>query len=330
MPSSTNSFCGYGEPVPLEPIDLRDLCIIIQFLLIEVNLCVSVPDTAKYVSSKTRLAYNRVKYLLELNTRIKRVGLIRYYDQTVHWNTGISWRFYFEGCKSIHDCYEAVMEFIYNNNSWQDPQYKSGTGSSVEVCRGWISLIISKQKELGLTIWVDLCCGQYRPEVSGVIAEQFKYYLGMDISPNIIEENEAKFPELSFRQTELTEEKVGPILDEEKIDKPVLVTIKHALQHMDKATQRSVLEMILNTFPVGSVLVFTTFAPSILDGKVFNILPGGTICNCSLELIKHLLEEGVIFENCTFPLPDAEYVRGDGTCAVILMITAGRKFKGVN
>ena len=326
MPSSTKSFCGKGKPVKLKFKDLIGICTITQFLLEGDNLCVS-GDTVDYVSRETKLAPGRVEYLLRLNTRIKRVGLIRYDRQIVHWNPGLSGTLYFRGCKSLHDCYLAVMNYVYSKNVWRDNECKSGTGSSVEVCGEWIDTIISKQKELGLTTWVDLCCGQFRTEVAGVIAEHFNAFLGLDISSNIIKENKKKFPGRHFRQTEVTEEKIGSILEEKKITQPVLVTIKHALQHMDKATQRRVLMMVLKTFPVGSVLVFTTFAPSVLDGKFFDNIPGGTICNCSFNLIdRSLLEKGVTFENCTFPLPDAEYVRGDGTCAVVLQITKKRKF----
>lgn len=321
----TRSFCGTGKPVFLSTRDVEDLKQILLVLLKDTNLCVSV-NTATHLSTLTDLSTGRLNYLLRLCKKIAKSGIVYLDGQYVHWNTGLTRDLYFNQCNSLNDCYLATMNYFYKQNVWRDNECKSGTGSSVEVCGGWINTITSIQKKLGFSTWVDLCCGQFRLDVAGVITPYFDAYLGMDISSKIIGENKAKLPNLRFRDTKLTKEKVSQILEDEKITKPVFITIKHALQHMDKATQTFVLWMCLKTFPVGSVLVFTTFKPSVLDEDGFDIVPGGTIGNCSLNLLENFLVDGVNFANCSRPLPDAEYVRGDGTCAVVLQITSERKF----
>lgn len=330
MSLSTSTFCGTGKAVELTSEDAKELSVVLHLLLEGNNLCIS-GKTARYVSNRTKLSVIRIQNLLNLCKKIIHSGLILYKGQNVHWNPGLSRFLYFDNCNSLNDCYLEAMNYIYQQNIWRDSECKSGTGSGAMASGGWINTITTLQKKLRFSTWVDLCCGQFRLDVAGVIAPYFDAYLGMDISSNIIRENKEKFSDLLFRQTELTKAKISQTLDEEKITQPALITIKHALQHMDKTSQLKVLEMVLKTFPMGSVLVFTTFALSVLDEDVFDIIPGGTISNCSFKLLERngLLVDG-IFANCSIPLPDAEYVRGDGTCAVVLQITAQRKFAPLN
>ena len=93
------------------------------------------------------------------------------------------------------------FERIYSTNLWSDPQTRSGTGSSLESTRVLREKLPGALRALGTRVVLDAPCGDFtwmaHVDLSGIS------YIGADIVPSIIAENERLFASASRRFVEL-------------------------------------------------------------------------------------------------------------------------------
>ncbi|HEX6627423.1 MAG TPA: class I SAM-dependent methyltransferase [Gemmatimonadaceae bacterium] len=89
------------------------------------------------------------------------------------------------------------FERIYSTNLWSDPETRSGTGSSLDSTRVLREKLPAALRQLGARVLLDAPCGDFtwmdRVDLSGVS------YIGADIVPSIIAENERRFASESRR-----------------------------------------------------------------------------------------------------------------------------------
>lgn len=93
------------------------------------------------------------------------------------------------------------FERIYSTNLWSDPETRSGTGSSLDSTRVLREKLPAALRKLGTRVLLDAPCGDFtwmdRVDLSGIS------YVGADIVPSIIAENERRFASESRRFVEL-------------------------------------------------------------------------------------------------------------------------------
>lgn len=93
------------------------------------------------------------------------------------------------------------FERIYSTNLWSDPETRSGTGSSLDSTRVLREKLPAALRQLGTRVLVDAPCGDFtwmdRVDLGGI------RYIGADIVPSIIAENERLFGSDSRRFLEL-------------------------------------------------------------------------------------------------------------------------------
>jgi hypothetical protein len=93
------------------------------------------------------------------------------------------------------------FERIYSTNLWSDPETRSGTGSSLDSTRVLREKLPAALRQLGTRVLLDAPCGDFawidRVDLSGIS------YIGADIVPSIIAENNRLFASESRRFLEL-------------------------------------------------------------------------------------------------------------------------------
>src|SRR4051812_9785521 len=96
---------------------------------------------------------------------------------------------------------QARFERIYHTNLWSDPETRSGTGSSLDSTRVLREKLPNALRELGTRVLLDAPCGDFawmdHVDLRGIS------YMGGDIVPSIIAENERLFGSESRRFIEL-------------------------------------------------------------------------------------------------------------------------------
>ena len=93
------------------------------------------------------------------------------------------------------------FERIYSTNLWSDPETRSGTGSSLDSTRVLRERLPAALRELHTRVLLDAPCGDFtwmdRVDLSGI------KYIGADIVPSIVRENERAYANSSRRFVEL-------------------------------------------------------------------------------------------------------------------------------
>lgn len=90
---------------------------------------------------------------------------------------------------------------IYSTNLWSDPDSRSGVGSSLDSTRAVRSKLPSALKDLDTRVLLDVPCGDFgwmqRVELGGI------EYIGGDIVPSIVAENQRRYASETRRFIEL-------------------------------------------------------------------------------------------------------------------------------
>lgn len=96
-----------------------------------------------------------------------------------------------------------IFSDIYKNNSWLSLESKSGTGSEIGVTQNLITIICSIIKQTNVKKVVDLGCGDCN-WMSKIITSTGIEYTGYDIVAELITQNTAKYPDLTFATRDIT------------------------------------------------------------------------------------------------------------------------------
>ena len=150
---------------------------------------------------------------------------------------------------------------IYKNNRWGSNESKSGDGStfrSTTHLRDFLRQIILEKE---ITSIVDIACGDFN-WMSDIIQNSKIKYLGIDIVPRVIEENQKKYgsDRIEFKVANVIEE-VPPKAD--------IAIFRDCMLHLSFTDGLSALKNIKSS---GSPLVLMSTWPS--KSKTLDILSG--------------------------------------------------------
>lgn len=97
---------------------------------------------------------------------------------------------------------KALFSCIYRTNAWLDPETRSGPGSRIDqtqAIRNALPIII---ETLGITSLLDAGCGDFN-WMKETDLSKLKHYIGIDIVPDIIQNNSSQFKTSSCTFQEL-------------------------------------------------------------------------------------------------------------------------------
>ena len=127
------------------------------------------------------------------------------------------------------------FERIYSTNLWSDPDTRSGTGSSLDSTRVLREKLPAALRQLGTRVLLDAPCGDFtwmdRVDLGGIS------YIGADIVPSIIAENDRRFASVSRRFVELD-------LTRDRLPDADVLLCRDCLVHLSYANIGRVLENI--------------------------------------------------------------------------------------
>lgn len=95
-----------------------------------------------------------------------------------------------------------VFARIYEQNLWGEPDSRSGVGSTSDATRNISRELPDLWTQYGIRSLVDAPCGD--GNWMSQIAPALDNYLGVDIVPQLIEDNQRRYPTLRFRCADLT------------------------------------------------------------------------------------------------------------------------------
>lgn len=98
----------------------------------------------------------------------------------------------FSTCWSFARDPQEVFTIIYTNNLWLDPQSVSGPGSNLAQTNTISKEIPKLLKELKVKTLLDAPCGDFN-WMQYVNLDVLTAYIGMDIVPNVINQNQIKY-----------------------------------------------------------------------------------------------------------------------------------------
>jgi hypothetical protein len=97
---------------------------------------------------------------------------------------------------------EDVFARIYEQNLWGEPDSRSGVGSTRDATRNISRDLPGLWTQYGIRSLVDAPCGDCI--WMSRIAPTLDSYVGVDIVPQLIEDNQRRYPKLRFCQADLT------------------------------------------------------------------------------------------------------------------------------
>lgn len=142
---------------------------------------------------------------------------------------------------------QKIFTEIYENNSWNSEESRSGSGSTLEqtrVIRGQLVRIFNKYQIKSI---LDIPCGDFnwmqKVDLNGI------YYIGGDIVRSLIKLNKKKYryyPNVSFKHLDITKDKL-PNVD--------LIFVRDCFVHL---SFEEIARAIQNIKRSGSKFLFTT------------------------------------------------------------------------
>jgi hypothetical protein len=102
-----------------------------------------------------------------------------------------------------------VFSRYYRENYWGNAESRSGPGStyySTYSIRDWLPYIV---KQLGIESILDGPCGDYN-WMRHVVWLSPVYYIGVDIVPEIVEDNSRNYKEVDFRVLDIVKDPLPP------------------------------------------------------------------------------------------------------------------------
>jgi hypothetical protein len=97
---------------------------------------------------------------------------------------------------------EQVFTRIYARNLWGSADSRSGVGSTADATQAVSGALPTLWAQHGIRSLVDAPCGDCN--WMSRIAPGLEHYLGVDIGPQLIEDNQRRYPHLQFRVADLT------------------------------------------------------------------------------------------------------------------------------
>jgi hypothetical protein len=119
----------------------------------------------------------------------------------------------------------SVFEKIYRENLWGDAESRSGSGSGLAATEKVRKGLLDAIQRLDVHTIVDAPCGDYYWLSTVDLARNLGWYKGLDIVPQLIEQNNQRFAteKISFEATDLIK-RVPPRAD--------LILCRHLLIHL--------------------------------------------------------------------------------------------------
>jgi hypothetical protein len=155
---------------------------------------------------------------------------------------------------------EQVFKKVYSENSWGDPESRSGPGSSLaqtDIVRQELKALV---KELGATSMLDVPCGDFN-WLSKVDLEVD--YLGADIVQELVEENNNKFGNNGSRHF------IKLDMIQDNLPQVDIILCRDVLVHFNN---KQIFRAIKNIKQSNSKYLLTTTFPAV--NKNINIVTG--------------------------------------------------------
>lgn len=154
---------------------------------------------------------------------------------------------------------EPIFEKIYYENSWGDPESRSGSGSAIAQTNVISQELKALFKKLGVKSLLDIPCGDFNwlKEVDLEVG-----YIGADIVQELIEENNKKFGNSNRHFIKLD-------MIQDKLPQVDIVFCRDVLVHFNN---RQIFRAIKNIKQSNSKYLLTTTFPAV--NKNINIVTG--------------------------------------------------------
>lgn len=169
-----------------------------------------------------------------------------------------------------------VFKDIYQNNAWHDDESVSGTGSNLKQTQEIINQLPNIFKQHAIHSILDLPCGDYN-WMKHVDLKDINY-LGGDIVPEIIENNNQQYANssVSFVELNLITDKlpdVDLVFCRDCLVHLSIAQIKDALQNIRKSNAKYLLTTSFTNTKINRDIVTGDWRPINLEIAPFNLKP---------------------------------------------------------
>lgn len=147
---------------------------------------------------------------------------------------------------------QEIFTSIYENNYWGGIESRSGTGSDSNQTKVIRNELPKLFKQLGVTSILDIPCGDFN-WMQQFILPSTLHYIGADVVPTIIADNQMKYPTIDFRVMDLVTDELP------KVD---VVFVRDCLGHLN---HKETVAAIWNIKQSGARYLISTTFPAIKE-----------------------------------------------------------------